>query len=144
MAFKFTLQKVLEYREVLENQAKVAFSKAQANYLEALKRLEELNVLLESQQAELCNPKKEVSEKWLVEQYIKGIREDIVFTARLLPELEKKKNEAQQELIIKAKELKTLEKLKEKQHERFNKEELKKEQKAYDETASVRFKNASF
>ena len=142
--FRFSLQQVLDYRTQLEDQAKVAFAKAQSEYLEAERRLRELEDMLAEQERELYSGSLDMMERWLREHYIRGLREDIAHTSLRLQELSKILEQARIHLVAKAKERKVLDKFREKQAQRHAHEERLREQRTYDETASIRFKAATF
>jgi flagellar FliJ protein len=142
--FRFSLQKVLDYRALLEDQAKVRYAKTQAEYLEAEHRLHDLEGQLAEQERRLYDGNPDVMERWLIEHYVRGLRDDIARTSRLLYELARIVEEARVDLVAKAKDRKILEKFRERQAERHAREERLQEQRSYDETASMRYKVAAF
>lgn len=143
-AFRFPLQQVLQFRIQEEDQAKVRFARAQGEYLAAERRLREIETQLHEQEAALYNGTLDMMERWLREHFVRGLREDITRTSRMLHELSKLVEQARVELVNKAKDRKILEKFKEKQAQRHAHEEKLKEQREYDEIASIRFKAPSF
>ena len=145
MAFRFKLQKVLEYREQLEDQAKVALARVQQMYIEEERRSEALKNLLTEQETRLySNALLPAGERWLLEHFIRGLREDLQSSQMRLRTLARMVAEAQKTLRERARDKKALEKLKARQRERHELEERSKEQRSYDETATLRFKAASF
>jgi flagellar FliJ protein len=145
MVFRFKLQKVLEYRELLEEQAKVALARVQQLYIEEERRSEALKALLTEQETKLySNALLPAGERWLLEHFIRGVREDLQSSHMRLRTLARMVVEAQNTLRERAKDKKVLEKLKARQRERHELEERTKEQRSYDETATLRFKAASF
>ena len=145
MAFRFKLQKVLEYREQLEDQAKVALAKAQQLYIEEERRSEALKALLTEQEAKLYSKVPlPADERWLLELFIRGVRDDLQNSHMRLRTLAQMVAEAKKTLRERARDKKILEKLKSRQRERHELEERIKEQRSYDETATLRFKAASF
>ena len=145
MAFRFTLQKVLEYREYLENQAKVALARAQQLHIEEEYRHDALKELLTEQETKLySNALLPAGERWLLEHFIRGVRDDLRSSHMRLRTLAQMVAEARTTLRERAKDKKVLEKLKERQHGRHELEERSKEQRGYDETATLRFQAASF
>jgi flagellar FliJ protein len=145
MAFRFKLQKVLEYREQLEDQAKVALARIQQLYIEEERRSEALQALLAEQESKLySNALLPAGERWLLEHFIRGVREDLQSSQMRLRTLAQMMAEAQKTLRERARDKKILEKLKARQRERHEREERSKEQRSYDETATLRFKAASF
>lgn len=143
-AFRFPLQQVLQFRIQEEDQAKVRFARAQGEYLAAERRLREIEAQLHEQEAALYSGTLDMMERWLREHFVRGLREDITRTSRMLHELSKLVEQARVELVNKAKDRKILEKFKEKQAQRHAHEEKLKEQREYDEIASIRFKAPSF
>ena len=145
MAFRFKLQKVLEYREQLEDQAKVALAQVQQLYIEEERRSEALKSLLAEQETKLySNALLSAGERWLLEHFIRGVREDLQSSQMRLRTLARMVAEAQKTLRERARDKKVLDKLKARQRERHELEERTKEQRSYDETATLRFKAASF
>ena len=143
-AFRFSLQQVLDYRVQLEDQAKVRLGKAQAELMAAERRLQELREMLTQAELALYNSDPNSEDRWLQEQYAKGLRQDIAYTSKLLTELNQAVEAARADLIIKAKERKVLDKFKEKQEKRHAQDERLQEQRNYDEIASIRFKATPF
>jgi len=145
MVFRFKLQKVLEYREQLEDQAKVALAKVQQLHIEEERRNEALKELLTEQEAKLYSKVLlPAGERWLLELFIRGVRDDLQSSHIRLRTLAQMVAEAQKTLRERARDKKILEKLKARQRERHELEERIKEQRSYDETATLRFKAASF
>ncbi|MDR0466398.1 MAG: flagellar export protein FliJ [Deltaproteobacteria bacterium] len=145
MAFRFKLQKVLEYRGQLEDQAKVALAKVQQLHIEEERRHELLKALLTEQESKLYSDALlPMGERWLLEHFIRGVREDLQSSHMRLRSLAQMAAEALKTLRERAKDKKVLEKLKAKQRERYEIEERSKEQRGYDETATLRFQAASF
>ena len=145
MAFLFKLQKILEYREQLEDQAKVALARVQQLHIEEERRNELLKALLTEQESRLYSDALlPTGERWLLEHFIRGVREDLQGSHLRLRTLAQMVAEARRTLCERAKDKKILEKLKAKQRERYESEERSKEQRSYDETATLRFQAASF
>ena len=145
MAFHFKLQKILEYREQLEEQAKVALARVQQLFIEEERRSEILKALLAEQEIKLySNALLPAGERWLLEHFIRGVREDLQSSHMRLRTLALMVAEAQKTLIERARDKKILDRLKTRQRERYELEERTKEQRSYDETATLRFKAASF
>lgn len=145
MSFRFKLQKILEYRAQLEDQARVALARAQQLYIEEERRVQALQTLLAEQEMKLYGDVlMPVAERWLLERFIRGVREDLLSAQMRLRSLAHMVAEAQKTLRERAKDKKILEKLKDRQRERHEHEERAREQRGYDETATLRFKAASF
>lgn len=139
--FRFSLQQVLDYREQLKEQAQVAYARAQAELLREESQAESLRQLLSTQESRLFSTLPgDQGERWLLENYVKGIRADLNATLLRVRSLTALTEESRQELIRRAKEHKILEKLKVKQAERHTRDARVQEQRTYDETAAIRFK----
>ncbi len=138
--FKFKLEKVLEYRQRLEEEAMLAFSKARAE-LDGLKadRLRLRGEVAETDR-NLCDPALTGADRWLQLSYRGALLEDIAFCDERVRLMEPEVERLRLELTEKAQERQLLEKLKEKQAERHLREEKQKEQREYDETATLRFR----
>ena len=77
MPFRFKMQKVLDYREQLEEEAKVNLAVQQARLAEAHERLEQIRQELHQAEDGLMNAAlMDAPERWLREQYVKGLRAD--------------------------------------------------------------------
>ena len=83
-------------------------------------------------------------ERWLREQYVKGLRADAAHEAIQVRMLEQLAEEARQLLAARAIDKKLLEKLKERQKQHHVREEQLKEQRINDETATLRYKAPTF
>ena len=145
MAFRFKMQKILDYREQLEEEAKVRLARVQQMYIEEERRFEELRLLLQEKETQFYqNISMDAGERWLLESFIKGLRADITESQLRLRSLHQMMEEARRELLHRAKERKVLDKLKERQKEHYQAEEREKERKTNDETATLRYKAAAF
>lgn len=144
MAFKFKLQKVLEFRQQLEEQAMQALARARHACEQEKARLTELRGELENQRAVLKNSADlSGAERWLILSYCGALEQDIYNSQSRLHYLELAVTHSQQELVEKAQERKLLENLKERQ-ERINTEQEKfNEQRQLDETATIRFRQTA-
>jgi len=139
--FRFKLQKILDYREQLEEEAKVDLANKQ-------KLLEEFRSLFERLKTELRQSEDRLfeaallpqSERWLMEQYVKGLRTDVANAALQTRMHEQLVDEARKLLAARAIERKLLDKLKERQKQQYLREEQLKEQRVNDETATLRYK----
>lgn len=143
--FKFSLEKVLKYREQLENEAKARLAGLQKksqtlkNHYAALKSEEQLQ-----EQKLAKTPLSESGERWLIDMYIKAVRQDIAQTQKSIAQTDSEIEQAKLVLAEKAKDRKIMEKLKEKHFENYKKEEQLKEQRNLDEIASIRFKTQTY
>jgi flagellar FliJ protein len=137
--FVFSLQKVLEYRQRLEEQAIRAFAEAQAQLMHEQAVLHKL--LIEREEClRRSHRRQHLSVELLaVEQtYLSALEERIEQQRQRVAEAEKVLEEKRQALIEAQRERKTLERLREKQYEEWRQEWLRTEQKALDELANVR------
>ena len=138
--FRFSLQQVLNYREQLRDQAQVELARVMAQYQREEQRAADLRQLLDSEETRLFSiPPQESGERWLLEHFIRGLREDLAATLLRLKELARQVHEVKTLLAARAKEHKVLDKLKAKQAERHAHEERLQEQKTYDEASAIRF-----
>lgn len=144
-AFRFSLQQVLDYREQLSEQARVELAKVTAAVISEERKVKELQEAIRTQETNLrALDLNNMGERWLLENFIKGLQEDLHISVAQLQTLQNALKEAQEKVAQLAKEHKVLEKLKSKQAERHAKNERQKEQQNYDETASIRFNSKTF
>lgn len=145
MPFRFKMQKVLDYREQLEEEAKVRLATAEQRLQEAQERLERLRAELERAADRLRDdPLMEAAERWLQEQYIMGLRADVAAASLQTRMLTQMAEEARKLLAARAIDKKLLEKLKERQKKHSLREEQLQEQRFNDETATLRYKAPTF
>ncbi|WP_092375111.1 flagellar export protein FliJ [Desulfomicrobium apsheronum] len=137
--FLFKLEKILEYRRQLEDQAKLALSLTRQQVAEQKLRLEALHKDLEACLVELSAIKQMTQpELWLWSGWRKRLELDKTQAQAKLVELQKLAETRRLELVTKAKDRKLLEKLRAKQAEKHVQEEQRKEQKEFDETGTLR------
>lgn len=139
MAFKFKLEKVLDYRKQLEEQAMQALAEVRQAEEREKERLADLRVELAAQRVNLHASIQDAAERWLVSSYINALQDDIRTTERVLEYLAEEVARRQAVLVTKAQERQLLDKLKDKQAERHAHEEKLKEQRNNDETATIRY-----
>lgn len=139
--FRFSLEQVLNYRTQLEQQAKVELARVEQERLREQQRADALRAMLDEQERALAalTPDK-MGERWLAENFIKGLRADLGVTMQRVRNWTVAAEAARTELISRSKDKKTLEKLKATQAENHAREEQLREQHEYDETASLRYK----
>ena len=141
MAFNFKLERVLEYRRQLEEQAILALSRARIGRDKEKARFDGLRAELAQQRFILGGSAgMPGAERWLVVNYISALERDVKDSGIRLHYLELAVEQSRQELVEKARERRLLDKLKDKQAARHAKEEQLKEQRGYDETTTIRFK----
>lgn len=144
MSFKFKLQRLLDVKEKIEETKKNEFAEAKKNLNEAIKRKEDL--ILKRQN--LLNEMKDVSDigsyKYKIAEYnrylvtLKNLQVRIERNIKILElELEKKRIELSEAV----KNRKILEKMKEKDLEKYKKEELKIEEAIVNEIVTYNYSN---
>jgi len=143
MPFRFRMQKILDYREQLEEDAKLALAQAQARKKIADDRLHEVEDAIQSEERKRReNPTMNAAEFWVADQYMRGLQDDLktsTFECKMAQSLVE---EAKKVLTIRAINKKMLAKLKERQQFAWNREERIKEQHFNDEIATIRYKKA--
>ncbi len=139
MAFKFKMQKILDYRAQLEEEAKVKLADAQAKLKQCQERLEALLGQLaeaETKRSAAIDP----AEYWLHDQYVKGVHADQKELSLQHNMLAQMVEEARRYLSECAINRKVLEKLKEHHKIQYFKAEQKQELNFNDEIATIRHK----
>jgi flagellar FliJ protein len=135
VAFRFKLEKVLDYRRQVEDQAKQALAAARRRQELEEERLTGLEAELLLQRSKLQERIAEARERWLTGEFIKGLQEDIKKIRADLLLLKEEVSRRQFDLELKARDRKLLEKLRDKQSLRHTREENLREQRENDETA---------
>jgi flagellar FliJ protein len=137
--FVFRLEKILDYRTQLEDQARLALSKARQDLQDQVARVEALERNLEACLAEMSRLKQMTQpELWLWSGWRKRLELDKKEAQAKRIHLERLVEERRIELVNASKDRKLLEKLRAKQAEKHGQEEQRKEQNAFDETATLR------
>ena len=137
--FHFKLEKILEYRRQLEDQAKLALSLTRQQIAEQNVRVEALHKDLEACLLKMGSLKQMTQpELWLWTGWRKRLELDKKHAQAKLAELKQLAETRRLELVAKAKDRKLLEKLRAKQAEKHGQEEQRKEQKEFDETGTLR------
>lgn len=142
--FRFSLEKVLEYRKQTEDQARLAFSQAQAAEREQRQLLDRLRKELAecldemSRLGQMRSP-----ELWLWSGWRQHLEMDTKEAEAELGRRTQMLEACRQELVTRATERKLLEKLRSKQAHRHAWEEQQREQNEFDEAATLRFGRAS-
>ncbi len=143
--FKFSLEKILIYRTRLEDEAKAELGRLNRGLLLEKQRLELLQRDLEEKEVTLSRTGFDKSgERWLLENYIKALRQDIGQSILNVKKLEARIEKALEHVINCSKEKKVLEKLKEKHEKQFKQDEHYKEQREFDEITSIRHQALSY
>lgn len=138
MPFRFRLEKVLDYRTQLEERAMQELALASGRLAEEERRLDGLGQELTRQRALLHSRITHAGERWLAGAFIKALQADIEALRAGLPLLQEEENRCRVELMLRSKERKLLDKLREKQAHKHGQEEKLKEQREYDETQTMR------
>lgn len=144
MSFHFNLQKVLDYREQLEEEAKVRLGKAEHELANAEKKLDSLKQEYASAQEASSGKIMKSDERWLHDQFIKGLKADINEAGLQVRMCAQMAEEARKLLTARSLDKKLLEKLKNRKRNNYLKEEQKQEQNFNDEIATIRYKATSF
>jgi flagellar FliJ protein len=138
--FYFKLERILEYRRQLEDQAKLALSIAKQQIAEQNRKLEALSRDLEACLVEMSRSKQMTQpELWLWTGWRKCLELDKSQAQAKLTELRQLAETRRIELVTKARDRKLLEKLRAKQAEKHVQEEQRREQKEFDETGTLRY-----
>lgn len=140
MPFHFNLQKVLDFRQQKEEEAKVQLARAEAQVCKGEERLSSLKEQFMKAESQVAGKVLQSGERWLHDQFIKGLKADISEAALQLRMFRQVAEEARKLLASRAMERKLLDKLKEKQKIQYIKDEQKQEQNFNDEIATVRHK----
>ncbi|MDO5484326.1 MAG: flagellar export protein FliJ, partial [Desulfovibrionaceae bacterium] len=118
------MQKVLEYREQQEEEAKVQMAAAQNRLLEARQREEGLRAEIIAARDQLDRVDMvQQGERWLQEQYLKGLQSDLAASSLQTRMAEQMVEEARKVLAARAMDRKLLEKLRERQKKHYLREE---------------------
>ena len=145
MPFRFTLQKVLDYRTQLEEEAKNRFAQVQRQYREARAQLTSLIGELQRQEERLYGHVIDnAGERWLLESFIKGLRADVETTTTRVQNLRMTRDEMRKILAARSMDKKLLEKLKERKYRQYLLDERLKEQRFNDEIATLRYRAPDF
>ena len=145
MPFRFKLQKVLEYREQMEEEAKVRLAEATMRHDEAVRALQRAQQALEAElEHQAVDPLMSAAERWVSDQYIKGLTNDVHMADMQERMTAQVQEEARKMLAVRALDRQMLDKLKDRQKRNYQHEEMQKEQHFNDEIATIRFKAAAF
>ena len=139
--FKFKLQQVLDYRGQLEDQAKMALGRALNELAVRQKCVDDLQAELVTQVSKgynegICT----ADERWMQDNYIRRLKEDLEKAVHRLGETELLVHRCRSDLMRKSQDRQLLNKLSEKQRDRYNHEESQKEQDTLDEMAGSRYR----
>lgn len=148
--FHFTLEKILEYREQLEEQALMELAKAQTAYQKQVDHVTALRQKLAEHESGVYSSSAQPggapssADMWLWRNYRERLMHDLELGEMKMLELAKEVNRRRRDAVARSKDRKLLEKLKEKKAQRHAEEDSKKEQNEFDEMATIRYKHRSF
>lgn len=143
--FNFNLQKVLDYRAELEEQAQLALAKSRKKYQDQIARVQNLEEEMARAREEIAKKENVTRDRiWLWNKYIEGLDADLKLARQTLRELAREVNSRRQKLLERSKDKKVIEKLKINQKIKFKYEQEKAEQKEFDEMSVVRYKLETF
>lgn len=140
MAFKFKLQKLLDYKRTVEGLKKT-------EYGDAIYRLgleEEKLVSYSNQKLDIIQKKEasgktvNIAELKMYNNYLGELNRKIENQEQLVRKKEKERDESQEELLFAMQERKAFEKLKEKEYKEYLIEEKRKEDKVVDEIVTYK------
>lgn len=139
--FAFKLEKVLDYRGQLEEQAKGELAKAQRVYDAQLGAVEELAARQAAHLAREAESNRSVNDMWLWRQYKEALEMDLARERAALKTLELKLHQRRLEAVERSRDRKLLEKLKETQARKYHEAASAREEKENDEMAAIRHKS---
>lgn len=137
--FEFPLEHVLQYRQRLEQQARLELAAAQNAYQVQFNLLEGLRKKVRDAESHMKSQSDLPSEElWLWSTFRERLLQDIVSNELKLQRLATTVANCRTALVQRSKEMKMLERLKTKQAMEYYAEQKREEQKELDETASLR------
>ena len=118
MAFRFSLEQVLNYRERLEQQARIELARVEGERLREQRRADGFRVMIDEQTEAMARlTPQQRDERWLAENFIKGLRMDLATALTRVRHWESAAEAARRELLKRSIDKKTLEKHNAKQAE---------------------------
>ncbi len=144
-SFKFNLQKVLDFRSGLEEQAQLELAHSRKKYQDQISRVQDLENEIAQAMEEIRKKENITRDRiWLWNKYIERLNFDHRLARLRLRELAREVNNRRQQLLEKSKDKKIIEKIKINQKIKFEHAQQKAEQKEFDEMAVVRYKPKTF
>jgi len=137
--FEFKLDKVLDYRGQLEEQAKGALARAKDAYDAQAAVVADMKARHVAHMDNESKSRKSSNDMWLWRQYKEALEQDISIARMELNSLDLKLQRCRMEAVERSKERKLLEKLKETQAKKHHEEENAREEKENDEMATIRY-----
>ena len=143
--FRFRLEQVRLYRKQLEEQAMQALAEAVSLRDSLVAGREAIQREQAVQRERLARAETlTAAERWLIQSYSNALKEDLISVENRLDLAEEEVDRCRTELIQKSQDRELLDTLKEKQTARHRELERQKEQRDFDETATLRYKPAAF
>jgi flagellar FliJ protein len=148
MKFKFRLQKVLEHRQRLEDEAKRNYFEAQSKTKSALNKLESLYAAIDEVRARANKLQSAGGGSQTIlslqdtDLFIRGQKLRIESQRKIVTEFKQREEQEQEVLIARAMDRKALEKLKEKQLQEFRAKMDRQEASEADDMNVIRYKRA--
>ncbi|MBC15950.1 Flagellar export protein FliJ [Pseudodesulfovibrio profundus] len=142
--FSFKLDKVLDYRAQLEDQAKAALAAAQAAHDTQQAKVHGLQSQLAKHMDNEEKSRKSTNDMWLWRQFKTALEQDIERERMELSRLELNLHQRRQEAVDRSRDKKLLEKLKQTQAKKHHEEQSAREEKENDEMATIRFQSQDF
>jgi flagellar FliJ protein len=144
--FHFKLEKVLEYRRQVEDQARMAVAAAERALATQTAVVEDLRQKLLEHDRTGAERKGEFTahDLWLHRLYEQRLEQDLTEAREVQARLALKLQNCRNEAVQRSTERKLLEKLKEKQAKRHTLHEELTEQKEFDETSALRHEHKTF
>lgn len=140
--FEFSLQKVLDYRTQLEDEAKMAFARAMQAHRAQTELLGSIRTRLAEHEKSLYSGGELTdNDMWLWRRYRHRLQEEQMEAEVRLQEYARELTRSRMKLVERSKDRKLLERLKDQQQERYRKEMNLKEQREADEMATIRFQH---
>jgi flagellar FliJ protein len=136
--FVFRLEKVLEYRRQLEDQARMALAQAQARHKAQEEVLADVETRLSAHLDRGFGAQATQADIWLWMQYRQALERDLAAARAELQRLALILQNCRQEAVLRSREKKLLEKLKDRQAKKHHVAENLAEQKEFDEMATLR------
>ena len=141
MGFSFRYETLLSYREHIKEQAELEYAKAKQKLIRANRELDAFNNSLQEAKASLQSmltgrtPSEEVL---AYSDYLAGLNDKINLQEEKIAGLEKEVKSKMEDLLDKTKQYKIIEKLKEKDFQEWQYQELQKEQTRLNEVTVIR------
>lgn len=138
--FSFRLQKVLEYRQQREDQARLALAQAKAAHEAQQRAVADVEARLAAHVAKGFGETPTQADIWLWTQYREALGLDLAAAKAELARLALILQNCRKEAVLRSREKKLLEKLKDRQAKKHHVAENLAEQKEFDEMATLRHK----